>query len=46
MLEDWKPAFAGGSAPTPTVRDGFNVQLVIDAARRSSAGAGWVDIDR
>jgi predicted dehydrogenase len=44
MLEDWRPAFEGKPAPNATIRDGYNVQLVIDAARRSSAGEGWVDI--
>jgi predicted dehydrogenase len=44
MLEDWRPAFEGKQAPNATIRDGYNVQLVIDAARRSSAGEGWVDI--
>jgi predicted dehydrogenase len=44
MLEDWRPAFEGKAAPNATIRDGYNVQLVIDAARRSSAGEGWVDI--
>jgi predicted dehydrogenase len=45
MLEDWLPAFSGEPAPgVPTLRDGLRVQLVIDAARRSSAGAGWVGI--
>jgi predicted dehydrogenase len=32
-----------GSGPSvPTLRDGLVVQRVIDAARRSSDGAGWV----
>lgn len=45
MLEDWLPAFDGQPAPgVPTLRDGWLVQLVIDAARRSAAGAGWVDL--
>jgi predicted dehydrogenase len=45
MLEDWLPAFSGAPAPgVPTLRDGLIVQRVIDAARRSSAGAGWVPI--
>jgi predicted dehydrogenase len=44
MLEDWRPAFAGQPAPTPTIRDGWAVQQVIDAAFRSSAGEGWVEI--
>jgi predicted dehydrogenase len=48
MLEDWLPALRGapvrgGQAPgVPTLRDGLVVQQVIDAARRSSAGEGWV----
>jgi predicted dehydrogenase len=51
MLEDWLPALRGapvdsGQAPSvPTLRDGLVVQRVIDAARRSSAGEGWVSLD-
>jgi predicted dehydrogenase len=45
MLEDWLPAFDGKAAPgVPTLRDGLRVQQVIDAARRSSAGEGWVAV--
>ena len=51
MLEDWLPAFEIGSearstrAPgVPTLRDGVRVQQVVDAACRSSAGEGWVEI--
>ena len=36
-----------GYGPTPgvpTLRDGLEVQRVIDAARRSSDGAGWVSL--
>ncbi len=44
MLEDWLPAFSGHPTPTPTIRDGCAVQEVIDAALRSSAGEGWVDL--
>jgi predicted dehydrogenase len=45
MLEDWLPAFDGEPAPgVPTLRDGWLVQLVVDAARRSAAGDGWVDL--
>jgi predicted dehydrogenase len=45
MLEDWLPAFDGEPAPgVPTLRDGWLVQAVVDAARRSAAGAGWVDL--
>jgi predicted dehydrogenase len=43
MLEDWLPAFAGEATPmVPTLRDGHLVAQVVDAARASSAGAGWV----
>jgi len=44
MLEDWLPAFAGRPTPVPTIRQGWRVQEVIDAAIRSSAGEGWVDV--
>jgi predicted dehydrogenase len=44
MLEDWLPAFSGAQTPVPSFRDGWLVQTVIEAARASSAGAGWVDI--
>jgi predicted dehydrogenase len=44
MLEDWLPAFSGAPSPAPTFRDGWRVQAVIEAARASSAGAGWVPI--
>jgi predicted dehydrogenase len=44
MLEDWLPAFDGHPTPTPTIRDGARVQQVIDAAHRSSAGDGWVQL--
>jgi predicted dehydrogenase len=45
MLEDWLPAFRGEPTPgVPTLRDGLRVQRVIDAARRSSAGEGWVTV--
>ena len=45
MLEDWLPAFEGKPAPgVPTLLDGWHVQSVVDAARRSSAGEGWVTL--
>jgi predicted dehydrogenase len=45
MLEDWLPAFDGKPAPgVPTLADGWRVQRVVDAARRSSAGEGWVPL--
>jgi predicted dehydrogenase len=45
MLEEWLPAFEGRPAPgVPTLRDGWLSQRIIDAAWRSSEGAGWVDV--
>lgn len=44
MLEDWLPAFDGKPTTAPTLRDGHRVQQVVDAARRSSEGAGWVTL--
>lgn len=44
MLEDWLPAFSGQPTPVPTFRDGLRVQEVVDAARASSTGSGWVDV--
>jgi predicted dehydrogenase len=44
MLEDWLPAFSGQRTLAPTLHDGHRVQQVIDAARRSSDGAGWVKL--
>jgi predicted dehydrogenase len=44
MLEEWLPAFDGEPTRVPSIRDGWRVQRLIDAARASSAGAGWVDL--
>jgi predicted dehydrogenase len=44
MLEEWLPAFEGKPSRVPTVRDGWRTQRLIDAARESSAGAGWIDL--
>ena len=44
MLEDWLPAFTGDPTIAPTLADGHRVQRVVDAARLSSAGAGWVSL--
>ena len=46
MLEDWLPAFRGEASPReiPDLRDGWRVQRIVDAARESSAGAGWVEL--
>jgi predicted dehydrogenase len=44
MLEEWLPAFSGAPTPVASFRDGLRIQQLIDAARASSAGAGWVDV--
>ena len=44
MLEDWLPAFSGGPTIAPTLFDGHRVQRIVDAARRSADGAGWVSL--
>jgi predicted dehydrogenase len=46
MLEDWKAELDGQTTvnPIPSFADGMIVQQVIEAARLSSAGAGWVEI--
>ena len=44
MLEDWLPAFEGKPADVPTLVDGHRVARIIDAARASAAGAGWVSL--
>jgi hypothetical protein len=44
LIEDWQPAFSGGGGTAPTIGDARTVQAVMDAARRSSAGEGWVDV--
>jgi predicted dehydrogenase len=42
LLESWLPAFSGEATGVPSFVDGLRAQRVIDAARQSSAGAGWV----
>jgi predicted dehydrogenase len=48
LLEDLKPAFDGADAtrglPTPTFGDAWQVERVIEAARASADGAGWVSL--
>ncbi len=44
--EDWLPAFDGAPTSLPSLRDGWRVQQIIDAALRSSDGGGWVDIEQ
>lgn len=46
MLEDWLPQIHGGQPilPIPSFKDGLIVQKVIEAARESARGAGWVSI--
>ncbi|MET0712236.1 MAG: Gfo/Idh/MocA family oxidoreductase [Jiangellaceae bacterium] len=47
LLEDWAPQIDGGApvTPIPTFADGLVVQQVIEAARASASGAGWVQIE-
>jgi predicted dehydrogenase len=45
MLEDWRPAFAGLPTQVPDLRQGWLVARVVEAARASSDGAGWVTIE-
>jgi len=44
MLEDWLPAFEGGSTPVPTFADGLLSLEIIDAAHRSAEGGGWAEV--
>jgi predicted dehydrogenase len=44
MLEDWLPAFNGGVSKAPSLHEGHRVQRIVDAARQSAAGAGWVSV--
>jgi predicted dehydrogenase len=44
MLEDWAPAFRGQPTDVPTFSDGLQVERIIQGARRSAAGEGWVDL--
>jgi predicted dehydrogenase len=46
MLEDWAPQLMGGEPvnPIPSFDDGLMVQRVIEAARMSAKGAGWVPL--
>lgn len=45
LLEEWLPAFSGQPTPrVPSFHDGWQVQRVVDAARASSEGAGWVSL--
>ncbi len=41
LLEEWLPAFDGGVSKAPSLIDGHRVARIIDAARQSSAGAGF-----
>jgi predicted dehydrogenase len=45
MLEDWLPAFSGEPTPIPTFADGLLSLAIIEAAHRSSEGAGWVAVE-
>ena len=44
LLEDWLPGRAEKASSVPTFADALRVQEVIDGARASAAGAGWVTL--
>jgi len=44
MLEDWREA-ADPEAAVATLRAGWQVQRIIEAAHQSAEGAGWVPLD-
>ena len=44
MLEDWLANRDNPDAAVPTLRAGWRVQQIIEAARSSAAGAGWVEL--
>lgn len=44
MLEDWSGNPGAGEAVVPTLRAGWRVQTIIEAAHRSAAGEGWVEL--
>ena len=44
MLEEWLPALHGEPTLAPSLADGHRVQRIVDAARRSSDGEGWVQL--
>jgi len=44
LLEEWLPGRAGTAKSVPTFADALRVQEVIDGARASAAGAGWVKL--
>lgn len=45
MLEEWAPALEGKPTPSvPSFRDGYVTQSVVDAARVSSEGKGWIEL--
>jgi predicted dehydrogenase len=44
MLEAWGPGRAETAGSVPTFADALRVQEVIDGARASAAGAGWVTL--
>jgi predicted dehydrogenase len=46
LLENWLPTLHGGPASdVPTFDDGLLVQRIIDAARTSASGKGWIALD-
>ena len=45
MLEDWQANLANPDAAIPTLKAGWRAMRVIDAARKSAEGEGWVALD-
>jgi predicted dehydrogenase len=44
LLEDWHPGRGARTGAVPTFADALRVQEVIDGARASAQGAGWVGL--
>jgi predicted dehydrogenase len=44
LLEDWRPGRGEAAGADPTFADALRVQVVIDGARASAQGAGWVEL--
>ena len=44
LLEDWQAGQAAVAGAVPTFADALRVQEVIDGARASAQGAGWVGL--
>ncbi len=45
LLEEWNANLANPDSAIPTLRAGWRAMRVVEAARRSAAGEGWVGLD-